>query len=89
MMKIKYKYVLRQIARNWIVFFLEQGEENSSNILSLNESGALLWQRLEKGSSVEELAQALVDEYALPVQQAQKDAVEFLGKLRAAGCIEE
>lgn len=88
-MKIKYKYVLRQIAQNWIVFFLEQGEESSSNILSLNESGALLWKRLEKGCDVEELSQVLVEEYALPMQQAQKDAAEFLEKLRFAGCIEE
>ena len=87
-MKINNKFVLRQIAQSRIIFSLEQSQEDSC-VMSLNEAGALLWQRLEKGCSLEELAGVLVEEYALPVEQAQADAAEFVEKLRAAHCIEE
>lgn len=87
-MKTNPQYVLRQIAQSWIIFSLEQTEE-ASHIMSLNESGALLWQRLEKGCDLQELARVLMEEYGLPAQQAREDAAEFVEKLRAAHCIAE
>ena len=57
-------------------------------MLTLNESGALLWQALEKGGDREALADALMAEYVVDRPQALADADAFLEKLRKVGCLE-
>lgn len=88
-MKIKERFVLRQIARNWIAFALGASDETPSGLMSLNESGVLLWKQLEKGCGLEDLAQTLVQEYGLAIEEARADAAEFVDKLRTAACLEE
>ena len=57
-------------------------------MLTLNESGVILWKRLMEGCTREDLATALTDEYEVSLEQALVDVDEFLGKLDRAGCID-
>ena len=58
-------------------------------MLSLNDSGALLWKRLEQGASREDLADVLTAEYDVSRQQALADVDEFYDILVRAGCAED
>ena len=87
-MKIKEGFVLRQVADNWIVLPVGQASVNFNGMMSLNESGALLWQALEKGGDRIALAEALLAEYEVEREEALADVDAFLTALTKAGCIE-
>ena len=88
-MKLNKTFVLRQVAGNWVVLPLSDATVNFNGMLSLNETGVMLWKLLEQGSTREALAQALTDEYDVTYDQALADVDEYLGKLARAGCLEE
>ena len=52
-MRIKDNFVLRQVADTWCVLPLGEATLNLNGMLTLNDSGAMLWQTLEKGGSKE------------------------------------
>jgi hypothetical protein len=55
----------------------------------LNDSGAALWQRLERGATTEELAALLVDRYKVEVSNVIGDLADWLGALAGRGWIEQ
>ena len=87
-MKIKENFALRQVAGTWVVLPLAEATLDFNGMLTLNESGLMLWHLLEKGSDKESLAKALTEEYEVTFEQAFADVAEFVDKLEKAGCIE-
>ena len=87
-MKLKEGFVLRQVADNWVVLPVGQASVNFNGMLSLNESGALLWRALEQGGDRDALADALLAEYEVEREEALADVEAFLTALTKAGCIE-
>ena len=87
-MKINDNFVLRQVAGTWVVLSVAVENVDFNGMLTLNETGLMLWKLLEKGSSREALAQALTEEYDVTYAQALSDVDEYLGKLERAGCLE-
>lgn len=59
----------------------------SSRYLSLNGSGALLWEALAEGADEDQLAAALVDEYDIDRARAEQDARAFLDDCLERGII--
>lgn len=88
-MRIKDNFVLRQVADTWCVLPLGEATLNLNGMLTLNDSGAMLWQTLEKGGSKDTLVDALLNEYDVTREQALADVEEFIEKLRQVDCIEE
>ena len=60
----------------------------TSTYLSINQSGAFLWQRLVLGSAPSELAAALATAYQLDEVAALKDATTFLERVVSLGLVE-
>lgn len=87
-MKIKENFALRQVAGTWVVLPLASATLNFNGMLTLNETGCMLWNLLKQGSTREALATALTDEYDVTFEQALADVDEYLNKLDKAGCIE-
>lgn len=87
-MKLKEDFVLRQVAENWVVLPLGTDDVNFNGMLTLNESGALLWRALEQGGDREALLQALTGEYNVSREVALADVDAFLEKLYHFGCLE-
>ena len=86
-MKIKGGFSLRKIAGMWVVLPLGARTLDFTGVLTLNETGRMLWELLAEGSNRPELAEALVSEYDIPIEQAQADVNEFLESLVSAGCL--
>ena len=86
-MKISENFVLRQVADTWVVLPVGQASVDFNGMLTLNESGAVLWHALEKGGDREALADALLEEYEVDRSTALADVDEFLLKLKEAGCL--
>ena len=88
MKMIKDGFVLRQVADTWVVMPLGQVSLDFNGMLTLNETGAFLWQNLEKGADVQGLTDALTAEYDVPAETAREDVEAFLAKLKQVGCID-
>ena len=87
-MKIKETFSLRQVAGTWVVLPLAESTLDFNGMLTLNESGLLLWKALETGCDVDSLVKILLDEYDVSLDEAQKDVNEYLEKLDQAGCLD-
>ena len=87
-MKIKNGYMLREVAGEAVVVAPGEATLNFQGIISLNETGALLWKELEQGCEKKDLVQALLDEYEVDAETAEKDVNEFLKRADDAGLID-
>ena len=84
-MRAKGNYVLRQVARTWVVMPLGQSTLDLNGMLTLNESGALLWKTLEQNGDRDAMVRALTGEYDVSAERALADVDRFLTKLAEAG----
>lgn len=80
-MKLKEGFVLRQIAGENVV--VPSGSEMNLNMMiTLNGTGAFLWERLDKGAEESELVAALLAEYDVDEATAKECVERFVGKLK-------
>ena len=86
-MKIKDGFILRRVADNNIV--ISVGDLNFDGIIQLNDTGVLLWKKLEEGCETEDLLNALLEEYDVTREVAEKDVNLFLQSLRENHLIHE
>jgi hypothetical protein len=59
----------------------------TGSYLRLNESGALLWETLERPASVDQLAARLAERYGLEPDRAAADAERFVASLAERGMV--
>lgn len=86
MLKIKDGYVMQKIGdTNYAVY--AGSESNMPSMLSLNEVGALLFSRMLEGCEREALVSALLDEYEVSREVAERDVSAFAEKLEGAGML--
>ena len=88
-MKLKDSFVLRQIADMWVVLPLAEQTVDFSGMLTLNDSGAMLWKVLESGGNRDALVETLTTEYDVAREDAANDVDAFMNKLIQAGCLEQ
>ena len=86
-MTIQTGYMLRQIADTWLVVPLGERVVDFNGLLTLNDTGALLWQLLEQGAETDQLVRALLDTYDVAATSAASDAEAFLETLREGGLL--
>ncbi len=86
-MKIKSGFLLRDVGANHVV--VPVGAVDFDGMITLNETGVLLWKKLEKGTDQKELVQALLREYQVDANVAETDVFAFLTKLKDAGLLDE
>ncbi len=84
-MKVKEGYVLRKIAGQNVVVALGDGEMDFNRLITLNDTGAYLWERLVTGATEADLVAALLAEYDVDEATAARDVTAFLDSIRQAG----
>ena len=87
-MKLKEDFMLREVAGQWLVVPLGESVVSVNGIITLSESGAVLWKELENGVEGEdELTDALMKEYEIDRETALESVREFLADLKKKGII--
>lgn len=89
-MKTKKGFRLRNVCGENVL--VAEGVENIdfSRIISMNESSAFLWKKIEgKDFSEEELTDYLTDEYEVTREMASEDVATLVAKWKEAGIIED
>lgn len=81
MLKLKNGFVVKEIAGETIVMPMQ--DELGDKIITLSESAAIIWKKLEKGAEPDELVSALLDEYEIDEPTARADVLELIDQLKA------
>lgn len=87
-MRIKEGYMLREAAGETVVVPFGEEALNFQGIISLNETGALLWRQLEQGCEVDTLVKALLNEYEIDADTANNDVKYFVEKVKKTGVLD-
>ena len=89
-MKAKKGFNLRNVCGEQII--VAEGKENIdfSNIISMNESSAYLWKKVQQMESftADELAQLLTEQYEVEYEVALNDATTLADQWVEAGIVE-
>lgn len=87
-MKIKEGFLLRNVAGNNVVVPIGQATLDFNGMMSLNDTGAFLFSKMIEGTTREKLIDALISEYGIDEQLAQKDVDTFVQKVEGEDLFE-
>ena len=77
-LKLDKEYVLRQIGDDYVIVPVGKAALDFNGMITVNETGAFLWEQLVKGISKEGLLQTLIENYEVTQEEAERDLDEFL-----------
>ena len=79
-MKIKDGFMLRQVAGQNVVLPADSALDLNM-MITLNETGAFLWERLQNDTDEAALVEALLEEYDVDEETAKQSVQAFVKKL--------
>ena len=83
-MKLKDGFILRQVAGQTVVL-PTGGDLDLNMMITLNDTGKFLWERLTSETDEPELVAALLDAYDVDKETAAKSVAAFVAKLNENG----
>jgi Mn-dependent DtxR family transcriptional regulator len=87
-MKVKSGFVLKHVAGKHIVVPVGEAAVNFSGLITLNESGVLLFEAMKKHVEIEDLMVILVNRYDVDSRTAREDAEAFVNILKSKSILE-
>lgn len=88
-MKINDQFVLREISGSFIVVPTGDRLVDLNGMITLNETGAFLWNLLLADTTKETLADAMTKEFDIDGETAEADIQEFIESLKSIGALSE
>lgn len=71
-------YVLRKVAGRSILVSVGQEIADFCGVVTLNDSAVVLWELLKKGTTKDELTEALKEKFSITQEQAEADVEKSL-----------
>lgn len=87
-MKIKQGFVMRDVAGQAVAIATGEASKSFHGMVKLNDTGAVIWNGIEKGLDEVEIAEQLAAGYDVEADQALKDVESFIARMRDAGLVE-
>lgn len=87
-MKIKEDFLLRKVADSYVVVPVGTMTLDFNGIINLNETGAFLFELLQKEADREELIEKMLDIYEVDRKTAEYDIDLFIKKAKEADILE-
>ena len=88
-MKVKENYIPREVAGEYLLIPVGEAALKTRGLISMTESGYLLFRKLQQSCTEQELLQCMLDEYEVSCEQAGADIEEFLQQMRSLDMLEE
>ena len=88
-MKIKEGFVLRKVADTYVVVAIGAEAKKHNVMITLNETGALLWEKLAEGADKDALVKVILDKYEIDEATAAADVEKFLLKVESEDLLAE
>lgn len=86
-MKATTEMVLREIAGEHLLIPVGQTALKVHGMITLSESGLLLWNKLQEECTEEDLVNALLAEYEVDCETAEADVKAFVGQMQKVGIL--
>lgn len=86
-MKRNQDFLLRDVAGTLVIVPVGAAVSAFPGMITLNGTGAYLWELLETEQTVETLTQALVARYEVDSEIARQDVEVFVNKLQPTGAL--
>lgn len=86
-MKLKNKYILRDVANKTVAIAVENADEKTDGVITLNSTGAFIFGMLNEGAEIEEITAKFFDEYDVTKEDAAQTVKTFCDNLEKAGFI--
>ena len=87
-MKIKDGFILRKVPGMNLVMPTGKNVKSFNGSLILNDTGAFIFEKLQKGATPEQTAEALTEEYDVTLDTAGADVKNTINSLIKAGVAE-
>ena len=89
-MKIKDGFILRDVGGKTFVVAVGETSKKFKGIITLNETGKLIWQSLALGEESDKITDKILSEYdCVDRITVEKDIESFIEKLRKDGILSE
>lgn len=88
-MKIKAGFMLREIVDTWVVIPLGERVVEFNGMITLSDTGALIWKGIEDGKDVNSLVDSIVAEYDIDKETALADTLEFISTIEKNSLLEQ
>ena len=87
-MKIKNGFILRDVGGKTFVVAVGELTKTFNGMITLNETGKFLWERIAVGADIDSLVAALLAEYDVDEATARAAVDGFVAKLIKNGFVE-
>lgn len=81
-MKVNLEFVTREVAGEYLLVPVGKTTLDLNGIMTLNEVGAFLWEKLPSAENEAALVDAVLAEYEAERPEVERDVSEFLSQLR-------
>ena len=88
-MKIKKGFAKRKIGNRFIVVTTGELSHELNIIIEMNDTSSDIWDCIEKGMSVDEIALTLADKYGISAEKAKSDTEKLIAQMQEAGIFED
>lgn len=86
---MKKGFILKNVANKWIVVPVGEKAVQFNGLLTLNESGKLIFEQLQENDvTIEMLTKTMMDYYEIDRDTARQDVIQFINKLKEKNLIE-
>ena len=88
-MKIKSGFILRGVGGKSFVVAVGDRSREFKGIITLNETGKLIWKTLEQEATIDDVVEAITKEFECDDKELVKsDVANFIAKLEKDGILE-
>lgn len=77
-MKIAKKFILREVMGDYVAVAVGKDAKDFHGMITLNETGAFLWNALKEETTEAELVEKMLEEYDVSKDVAKKDVERFV-----------
>ncbi len=89
MIKTKKGFMLRSVAGRHVVVAIGQASVDFNGLITLNDTGAYIWEKLSKGTTYDALLKDMLADYEVDEETARKGIDGFLDTARGANLLDE
>lgn len=73
--------VTRKTGSEYVLVPVTNNIADMNSVYTLNETGAFIWEQIDGKKSIAEIIEAVISEYEISPEEAEKDMMEFIENL--------
>lgn len=80
-------FIKREIGTQTVIVAVGEATKTFHGMISVNRTGAYIWDLLENETTLDAITEALVARYEIDAETARADAAEFIETLKGVGAV--